>query len=283
MSEANSNTIKLDWFPLYFQRLKGSPAWKLKDYQFAWYMKLLIESADSPIPGYLPGSLDKLWQIAGAKSQPYFEKFGGCELVSKLFRRTEISGQVWIYNERMLQVIHQQSQKLSHSHRKRTVSLSLSLQELPSYIPEEVFQEYVNMREKKKKPLTPYAMKLTLAKLGRLHDQGQNVKDILEAAITNCWTGVWPIEQVTNGKHNGNDVVRPAAAKSLTDPDCKICNGTGWDFVDHKAFECECRKRNKANAASAGTVNGGSAERKMPDAAKPSERVAIAGNDGRRV
>jgi len=203
LPENKDNATKLDWFPLYFQRLKGSPAWKLKDYQFAWYMKMLIESADSPIPGYLPGSLDKLWQIAGAKSQPYFEKFGGCELVSRLFRRTEISGQAWIYNERMLQVIHQQSQKLSHSHRKREVSLSLSLQEFPDFIPEEEFRQYLDMRKSIGKEMTGHAVKLAYGKLKKLKEQGNDPKEVLEQSIFNSWQGLFPVHKESQVEAHG--------------------------------------------------------------------------------
>jgi hypothetical protein len=272
---------KLDWFPMYFQRLKASGAWKMGDSEFGWYIKLLIESADSSTPGYLPNDVRTLWRLAGARTEKFFRERGGMELVARYFSRTDDG--LWIYNSRMLEVLHEQMTKLTKRRKSRLSSLSLFLQELPSCIPGEVFQEYVNMREKKKKPLTPYAMKLTITKLEKLHEEGQDVKEILDRAITNCWTGVWPIEQVANGKHNGTDVAGKTPAKSLTDPACKICGGTGWDFHDHKAFECECRRRNKANASQAGAVNGGAAERKMPDAAKASERAASAGNDGRRI
>ena len=258
MAEQESDKAKkLDWIPLYIQRLKASNAWTMPDYQFGWYIKLLVESADSPLPGYLPGSLDKLWQIAGAKSQSYFEKWGGCELVSRLFRRTEISGQTWIYNDRMLQTIYEQNKKLSHKHRKRSASLSLSLQEFPSYISGEIFQEFVKMREMKKKPMTPYAMKLTIDKLGRLKEQGHDPNKILEVAIANCWTGVWPIDESLNGNGNGNsahvgahtqdkeNAFQKAWVKAgkpnLSDDKCPKCSGSGWQKVGQDIRECACR------------------------------------------
>lgn len=194
MSEISNNT-KLDWIPLYFQRLKGSEAWNLPDYQFCWYMKLLIESADSPIPGYLPGSLDKLWRLAGAKSQPYFEKWGGCELVSRLFCRTEIEGQTWIYNKRMLQTIYEQSQKLSHKTRKRSLSLSVSLQSVPDFIDQDLFNKYVEMREKIKKPMTGAAIKMAYRKLEKLQSEGHDPGEVLEQSIFNSWQGLFPVNQ----------------------------------------------------------------------------------------
>ena len=198
------NTTKLDWIPLYIQRLKGSEAWALPDYQFCWYMKLLIESADSPIPGYLPGSLDKLWRLAGAKSQPYFEKWGGCELVSRLFCRTEIEGQTWIYNRRMLQTLYEQSQKLSHKARKRSLSLSLSIQSVPDFINQDLFGQYIEMREKIKKPMTGNAIKLAYRKLEKLKEQGHDPNAVLEHSIFNSYQGLWPPpDHLSNGASNG--------------------------------------------------------------------------------
>lgn len=200
----NESSIKLDWIPLYIQRLKGSEAWNLSDYQFCWYMKLLIESADSPIPGYLPASTDKLWRLAGAKSQSYFEKWGGCELVSRLFLRTEIEGQGWIYNKRMLQTIYEQSEKLSTKKRKRRVSLSLSLQSVPDFINQDLFHQYVEMREKIKKPLTANAIRLAYRKLESLKEQGHDPTAVLEQSIFRSWAGLFPVEQQQRGVTNGN-------------------------------------------------------------------------------
>jgi len=167
----------------------------MPDYQFGWYIKLLVESADSPIPGYLPGSLDKLWRLAGAKSQSYFEKWGGCELVSRLFRRTEISGQAWIYNERMLQIIYEQSEKLTKRTRKRSLSLSMSLQSVPKEIDPELFNQYIEMREKIKKPMTGNAITLAYKKLAKLKEQGHDPVAVLEQSIFNSWQGLFPVRQ----------------------------------------------------------------------------------------
>lgn len=253
---------KLDWFPFYFQRAKGSKAYKMPDFRFGWYMKLLIESADSPIPGYLPASTDKLWRLAGAKSEHYFTKWGGPELVSELFCRTEIEGQGWIYNKRMLQVLYQQHEKLTKKKRRRVSSLSLSLQEIPDFVDQELFHQYVEMREKIKKPMTGNAIKLAYRTLSRLKEQGHDPKAVLEQSIFRSWAGLFPLEQVTNGRGPGAANVAgkigvgqsgAGAVKSLTDPECKVCCGTGWDRSTGKAAECECRKRNReANAKAAG-------------------------------
>jgi hypothetical protein len=223
-------TAKLDWLPLYIQRLKGSEAWKMPDYQFGWYMKLLIESADSPIPGYLPGSTDKLWRLAGAKSQPYFEKWGGCELVSRLFRRAEIEGQAWIYNERMLKTIHEQNLKLARKKKGAgrsiaapawakpapslapgfappgsgdpgVTSVSSLSTGFPEWVPRQTWENYMEMRKRIRKPLTEHAVELAIGKLASLAAQGHEPRAVLEQSILNSWQGLFPVrEELGNGK-----------------------------------------------------------------------------------
>ena len=280
MSEA---LRKPDWIPYYIQRIKGSSAWQLEDFKFCWYWKLLTEAADSELPGYLPNDVRTLWRLAGARTEKFFRERGGMELVARYFSRTDDG--LWIYNHKLLEVLDEQMKKLSRRRKSSISSLSMSLKELPDSIPGELFMEFLDMRKNIGKEMTANAVKLAIGKLEKLKAEGHEPKAVLEQSIFRSWAGLFPIpiEQVTNGKHNGNDVAGKTQAKSLTDPDCKICRGTGWDFIDHKAFECECRKRNKANAAQAGAVNGGATERKMPDVAKPSERAAVAGNDGRRI
>jgi len=278
---------KLDWFPFYFQRFKASEAWKLPDYQWCWYMKLLIESADSPLPGYLPGSLDKLWRLAGAKSEHYFAKWGGPELVSRLFCRTEIEGQTWIYNKRMLQVIHQQDRKLTRRRSRNTISLSLSIQEIPDWIPHDVFHEYVQMREKIKKPMTGNAIKLAYRKLEKLKAEGHDPTAVLEQSIFRSWAGLFPLEQVGNGLRGPgrtdmagaprNGASGPPAKASNIDPKCPTCKGLGFTLAAGKASPCPCRKRNATN----GTSERCGDERQSADASNASRDFKSAGANDR--
>ena len=52
--------------PLQIQRLKGSPAWKWLPHYFGWYVKLLIEMADSSRTGYLPNDPVRLCSLANS-------------------------------------------------------------------------------------------------------------------------------------------------------------------------------------------------------------------------
>src|SRR5258708_5225981 len=116
---------KLDWIPLYLHRLKASRTWAMPDFQWCWFMKLIIELAGSETPGYLPNDVDVLWRLARARTMDLFLKRDGAGLVDREFRRT--ADGLRIYNARLLEVLKEQNEKL---HRKKqpakekTLSLS---------------------------------------------------------------------------------------------------------------------------------------------------------------
>lgn len=100
---------KLSWFPLYVEKILSSASWlQMKDYQRGWYIQLLLLSAHSERPGYLP--LDgPLWRLAGAHSEQYFHRESAAVLAC--FKRLQLDGREWIYNERLLAVLQEQSRK----------------------------------------------------------------------------------------------------------------------------------------------------------------------------
>lgn len=252
---------KPDWIPYYIQRMKGSKAYKeLSDTQFGWYSKLLVELADSDVPGYLVSDIRILWAMAGAKTEKFFRERGGLELLDRHFKRTDDG--LHVYNERMLEVLHEQMVKITKRRKRSVISLSLSLQEVPNWIPQDTFDDYVKMRDQIKKPLTGNAIVLAYRKLEKLKEQGHDPKGVLEQSIFRSWAGLFPIE-VENGRgsqiHNGSGqnpgVQKPESINGsrLAETDCPKCGGSGWDSASGKAARCECWVKNrKVHAASAG-------------------------------
>lgn len=240
---------KPEWIPWYIQRMKGSTAYKtMQDFEFGWYSKLLIELADSDVPGYLPNDVRTLWRLAGARTEKFFRERGGMELVARYFSRTDDG--LWIYNRRMLEVLHEQGMKLTKRRRRNISSLSLSVQEVPEFVPGEVFHEYVEMREKIKKPLTSNAIKLAYSKLATLKEEGNDPKAVLEQSIFNSWQGLFPVKQVTNGNTNGNGKTINQAGKCQIHPDSGTGpNGQCWGCYSESPEETLARIRAKANAA----------------------------------
>lgn len=105
-------------------------------------MQLLLLCARSQRPGYLP--LDgRLWERAGAHSQPMWEKHKGA--VMACFLRRTFDGTEWIYNERLLHTIECQHKKLSktlervrekHLSSSKKAFIKPSLEEVRAYCDE---------------------------------------------------------------------------------------------------------------------------------------------------
>jgi phage replication O-like protein O len=65
--------------------------------------------------------------------------------------------------------------------------------ELPVYIDESIWQQFLEMREKMKSPATKQAQKLIINKLGGFFQKGQDPNEILKQSIISNWKNVFPI------------------------------------------------------------------------------------------
>ncbi len=255
MAEQSGALKKPDWIPYYIQRMKGSKAYKqLQDFEFGWYSKLLLECADSDVPGYLVNDVRTLWRLAGARTEKFFRERGGMELVARYFSRT--GDGLHIYNERMLEVLHEQNKRLTKRRKSQTTSFYMSFKELPSFIPEELFKDYMEMRVSIKKPIkTARTLSLAVNTLERLKEQGHEPKAVLEQSIFNSWAGLFEVKANGNGHKNHALVGAHAPAvenefqkawvkagkPKLADPQCQQCGGSGWNTGGRDIKYCECR------------------------------------------
>jgi hypothetical protein len=115
---------KLEWLPLYIDKLLSSPAWQdMADYERGWYIQLLLRCTRSERLGYLKMD-SNLWTIAGAKRRDFFESHKSAVLAC--FKVREMEGHQWLYNDRLLSVMEDQSQKFLRRTNGTTRSLSLS-------------------------------------------------------------------------------------------------------------------------------------------------------------
>jgi hypothetical protein len=113
---------KLDWMPLYIDKLLSSPHWQgMKDFQRGWYIQLLLRCTRSEPLGYLRMD-SNLWTIAGARRKDYWDAHGACVLAC--FKVREMEGHRWIYNERLLSVMEMQSRKYRRTPRDSALSIS---------------------------------------------------------------------------------------------------------------------------------------------------------------
>src|SRR5215469_13678886 len=68
-------------------------------------------------------------------------------------------------------------------------------------VPMSLWFEFVAMREKLRKPMTPKAAELIHKELARLKSEGQDPVEVLEQSIRNGWQDVFPLkEKMTHAK-----------------------------------------------------------------------------------
>ena len=66
---------------------------------------------------------------------------------------------------------------------------------LPDFVPKENFDAFVEMRIKRKKPLTDRAMTLLIGKLTKAHGMGIDVGALLDKSTLNCWQDIYLPEE----------------------------------------------------------------------------------------
>lgn len=75
------------------------------------------------------------------------------------------------------------------------IDLNAVAQSLPSYISQEAWGAYIEMRKAKgsRAPITMSVIKLLLGKLDKIHADGHDANAALEESVISGWTGVWPV------------------------------------------------------------------------------------------
>jgi DNA-binding MarR family transcriptional regulator len=88
---------------------------------------------------------------------------------------------------------------------------------LPDWLPVDAWNGWLEMRVKRKKPLTERARTRALNKLEQMAQQGQDVAEVLDRSTMNGWTDLYEIKGASNGKHSKQDGV-DAALDNLFEP-----------------------------------------------------------------
>ncbi len=88
--------------------------------------------------------------------------------------------------------------------KKITKETGCLLIEIPDWIPQDTWSDFMAMRKEKKEPLTEISAKRIIAKLYKLKNLGQSPVEILDESISNGWKGVFPLKQGgNNGTYKG--------------------------------------------------------------------------------
>jgi len=72
---------------------------------------------------------------------------------------------------------------------------------LPDWVPPDAWRAFVEMRVKIKKPMTDYAKQLAVSDLGRLRDEGQDVRAVIDQSVLKSWQGFFAVK-AANGTVN---------------------------------------------------------------------------------
>lgn len=88
---------------------------------------------------------------------------------------------------------------------------------LPAWLPKKEWDDYVEMRRVKKKPVTPSIGARVIKKLETMALAGHNISKALEASIVNCWTDIYEPKAENNGSGKTNGQGSGASRPSLID------------------------------------------------------------------
>jgi DNA-binding transcriptional ArsR family regulator len=123
--------------------------------------------------------------------------------------------------------IKEPSVEPSGKHQKRAKAAPVAF-EIPAWVPPDAWDGYLEMRRKKRKEPTAYALRLVIADLDKFKAAGHDVRAILDASIKNGWTDVYEPKaaQARASPQSRNDRSGAAAAVFGTQ------GPTNQEFID---------------------------------------------------
>jgi uncharacterized protein YdaU (DUF1376 family) len=82
---------------------------------------------------------------------------------------------------------------------------------LPVWVPEKPWNDFLSMRQLKRKPLSLSAKEMAVKKLETLMNAGNDPEAVLNRSVENGWTGLFPLEE-KHGTNRPNQPTRVSAA-----------------------------------------------------------------------
>jgi hypothetical protein len=262
---------ELPWFPIYPDKFFSSRAcMKMEDYQRGWYIHLLLLMTRSKPLGYLP--LDgQLWRFAGAHNRQFYDEHAA--VVMACFKIREFDGQRWIYNERLLTVLHQQDVKHKKAIKngklnQSSVSISYSL-EFKDFWENHVwkcvnkkntvaaFEKSLAIIAKEQKLTPDLALKFLIGAADEFRQSDAGREHGLFPDYQPPYPATWLNGQrffddratwnLGKSKPGARDETPATVSRTVADPNCAKCNGSGWVAVPgkHSVERCECWKANR--------------------------------------
>jgi uncharacterized protein YdaU (DUF1376 family) len=92
--------------------------------------------------------------------------------------------------------------QINPNYKPLTINQELITNILPSWIPVDAWNDFVDSRKKLRKPLTQGAIKLAISTLSKLKAEGNDPKEVIEQSILSGYSGLFPVNK---GKQSNTD------------------------------------------------------------------------------
>lgn len=116
--------------------------------------------------------------------------------------------------------------KKDKNNKKEEEPLKPLVVSLPKWISKQVWDDYLKMRIKIKKPLLEESYQFAFEKLAKLAAQGHNPDEVLKQSTFNSWQGLFEIKEKNNGsEYSGGPKTAGRKAGFIE------ANGAGTDFL----------------------------------------------------
>lgn len=86
--------------------------------------------------------------------------------------------------------------------------------EIPSWVPLELWVDWLEIRDKRKTPNTERALKIALGRLSQLREDGHDPQDVIETAVVNGWKSFFPPRSGNQRGHYGGNGQQPPAGST---------------------------------------------------------------------
>jgi len=84
---------------------------------------------------------------------------------------------------------------------KETVQKKIPKIKIPEWIDKNLWDDFLEMRKKKRAPPTDRAIELLIKELGKLKAEGNDPNDVLKQSIMRNYTGVFPVKEANSGAY----------------------------------------------------------------------------------
>lgn len=166
---------------------------------------------------HIPRSRQRIRYLHGRHPRPPagIEDIGISALIAKVGLRTD-PGRAQAGREPGVSAASASASAVPMHYPKSRKTKGASAVPLPDWLPPDLWISWIEERKAQRKPMTPYAEKLSLLTLGKLREQGHDPRAVIELAIERHWNGLFPIKGGRHDETPSKDAERTRVLDGLT-------------------------------------------------------------------